>query len=49
MYIVITGYEVSDNVITNGGRYFPVAIIHIITFLKADKDTFKLWPPAERI
>ena len=34
MYIVITGYEVIDNGITNGGRDFPVAIIRVGKWLK---------------
>ena len=41
MYIVITGYEVIDNGITNGGRDFPVAIIRVDKIFIADKDTLK--------
>ena len=41
MYIVITGYEVIDDDIKNGGRDFPVAVIYVDKMVKAYKDTFK--------
>ena len=41
MNIVITGYEVRENDITNGGRDFTVAFIRVGKMVKADKDTSK--------
>ena len=41
MYIVITGYEVRDNDITNYGRDFPVTTIRVGKISKEDKDTLK--------
>ena len=41
MYIVVTGYEVLDNVIKKCGNEFPVALVRFGKFIQAKKGTYK--------